>query len=103
MAPKPTTIRHSTPPIDQNVLERNLIHYVSKVGTARAFDLGVYTGIPMGHAVRAKGLLALYLLVETLIDSAHHMLFTHLMLKNALLAAAFSITELHDKKKKIDR
>lgn len=99
------TTRLPTPPVDKSDLNANLQNYVSSVGTAKAFDFAVYTGIPIGNGVRGKGLLAVAVLLGILIDSASHVTFTHADLKAAVLHCAFCIDGLWPKEQKrpIDR
>ena len=99
----PPTIRAATPPVDEAVLEVNLRAYVARVGSTRAFAFGVYAGVPMGNAVRGKGLLALHELLTTLIASAKHMSFKHITLKAALLNTAYACEGLHDRRRPMDR
>lgn len=60
--------RKPAPPCDEQELEEGLSAYVRTVGFAVAFNFGVYAGIPIGHAIRARGLLFLYALISKLLE-----------------------------------
>ncbi len=84
--------------------QENLKDYVKSVGTEQAFSFGLYGGIPSGHAVRGKGLLALTVLIEmVLLKTARHMQFDHKQLKTAVLNVSFGLEGLWDRRRPQDR
>ena len=91
MAP---TIRLPSPSVDDAILQENMTRYVRDVGCSKAFDLGVYSGIPIGNGVRGRGLLYVTTLICMLLESAAHLIFTHLGLKGVIVNVAYSIPGL---------
>ena len=77
--------------------------YIKKVGTARALQLGIYQGVPLGHAARGRGLVALADILESLLSVANHITFKHYDLKRTMANLALRYPELHDHRRPLDR
>jgi hypothetical protein len=97
------TIRQPTPDVDTGKLEDALARYISSIGTSQAFAFGIYSGVPLGHGVRGRGLLALSCLIQAMISAAPHLTFTHLQLKSVVTNLSFRFQELWDGKRPLDR
>jgi hypothetical protein len=90
----PPTIRLPSPSVDDAILQESMSRYVREVGCSKAFDLGVYAGIPIGNGVRGRGLLYVSSLICMLLESAAHLIFTHLGLKGVIVNVAYAIPGL---------
>ena len=99
----PRTVREKTPDYSLASLEDSLAQYVKKVGTVVAFNLGVYASVPIGHAVRGRGIVFLSELVEALVRVAGHLTFKHNDLKMAVTNVVLLYPDLHDKKRSLCR
>ena len=53
----PPRARPKTPDYAVTDLEKGLAGYVEEVGTAIAYNFGVYSALPLGNAVRASGII----------------------------------------------
>ncbi len=96
------TIRSATPDYSVSALEEALKGHITRTGVEKAFDLGIYKAVPIGHAVRGRGLVALAPLIRTLQQVARHLTFKHRDLKVSLTNLAFCFQDLWDKRRPID-
>eukprot|EP00974_Lingulodinium_polyedra_P101577 9838604-Lingulodinium_polyedra.AAC.1 len=78
-------VREPTPDYGVSRLQEELLKFVRITGVRAAFDLGVYSKVLLGQAVRGQALAACAPLLRTLVSVADHAMIKHKDLKQVLV------------------